>query len=198
MGNNRLKIEAGACICKPTCAGGAAGCDTARQCKKHCASCQCPYTGKLIRNVMVHGNTTKVQFFRNHGLKADCSTTSSITSSAIRATDQFHLLAFLEALFAAPALLNDLALSFFMRALSALDICSMSCCISFTRAHNTLNSGQLSCWCCLREEKLLLSAWYCCNATCSTPHFPMSNNMQICTKPLTCALHCMLTTGSKQ
>lgn len=72
------------------------------------------------------------------GLKADCNTALSTTSNHIGATGQFHRLAFLEALFAAPALLNDLALSFFMRALSALDICSMSCCISFTRARNTV------------------------------------------------------------
>ena len=39
---------------------------------------------------------------------------------------QFHRLAFLEAPLAGPALLKDLALSFFMRALSAFDICSTS------------------------------------------------------------------------
>jgi len=38
--------------------------------------------------------------------------------------DQFQRFAFLAALLVAPALLNDLALSFFMRALSAFDICS--------------------------------------------------------------------------
>ena len=42
--------------------------------------------------------------------------------------DQFQRLAFLAALLVAPALLKDLALSFFMRALSAFDICSRTHC----------------------------------------------------------------------
>ncbi len=42
--------------------------------------------------------------------------------------DQFQRLAFLAALLVAPALLNDLALSFFIRALSAFDICSRTHC----------------------------------------------------------------------